>query len=88
MLSARSLKEQPIRNAVRFVAKITEQAAGAGASRSPLFEWMGEECPYPFGFQLAKVELPVKVVATSVGIHHQFIEDLSLCALMVLCPSI
>jgi hypothetical protein len=41
---------------VTFVAKIRAEQ-WAGALRSPLSEWMGEQYPYPFRSQMAKVEL-------------------------------
>jgi hypothetical protein len=54
---ARSLRESsPFRIAVTFLANIRASAAGGRCFEIPLFEWMGEECPYPFRSQMAKVE--------------------------------
>jgi hypothetical protein len=49
-------ESSPFRSAVTFVAK-TRAAAGCRCLAIPsLFEWMGEEHPYPFRSQMAKVE--------------------------------
>jgi hypothetical protein len=62
---------------VTFVAKI--RAAGAGAIRSPLFEWMGEEHPYSFRSQMAKVEhgevrrIPIPRTPVNTGMNRFFL---------------